>query len=107
QLFRVLLNLFSNARDALECVTRREKRITVEAARKGDTVTIDIADTGHGIPSSVRERLFQPFAGTARAGGSGLGLAISRELLQAHSGDIALVSTDSSGTRFRLTIPDR
>ena len=66
QLFRVLLNLFSNARDALECVTRREKRITVEAARKGGAVTIDIADTGPGIPSAVRERLFQPFAGTTR-----------------------------------------
>ena len=107
QLFRVLLNLFSNARDALECVTWREKRITVEAAPKGGTVMIDIADTGTGIPASVRERLFQPFAGTARASGSGLGLAISRELLQAHGGDIALVCTDTSGTRFRLTIPDR
>jgi len=102
-----LLNLFSNARDALECVTWREKGITVEAARKDGAVTIDIADTGTGIPSSVRERLFQPFAGTARASGSGLGLAISRELLQAHGGDIALVCTDTSGTRFRLTIPDR
>src|SRR5262245_14467220 len=109
QLFRVLLNVFSNARDALECVgtSKREKRISVETCRKDGTVTIDIADTGPGIPSTVRERLFQPFAGTARAGGSGLGLAISRELLQAHGGDIVLVSTDSSGTRFRLIIPDR
>ena len=109
QLFRVLLNVFSNARDALECVRQssREKRITVEAARKSATVTVDISDTGPGIPGSVRERLFQPFAGTARPGGSGLGLAISRELLQAHGGDIVLVSTGESGTCFRLMIPDR
>jgi len=109
QLFRVLLNVFSNARDALDSIgtTKREKRIVVEAWRKDCTVTVDIADTGPGIPSSVRDRLFQPFAGTARAGGSGLGLAISRELLQAHGGDIVLVSTDPSGTRVRLIIPDR
>jgi signal transduction histidine kinase len=40
-------------------------------------------------------------------GGSGLGLAISRELIQAHGGDIVLVSTGESGTRFRITVPDR
>jgi signal transduction histidine kinase len=108
QLFRVLLNLFSNAREALDSVSSaREKRITVEASRRGETVTIDIADTGPGIAKSVRDRLFQPFAGSTRPGGSGLGLAISRELLHAHGGDIVLLSTDSSGTRFRLIIPDR
>jgi signal transduction histidine kinase len=109
QLFRVLLNVLSNARDALTSVarTKNDKRIVVEACRNGCTATVDITDTGPGIPSSVRERLFQPFAGTTRPGGSGLGLAISRELLQAHGGDIVLISTDPSGTCFRLIIPDR
>ena len=109
QLFRVFLNLISNAREALDSIgrTSEEKRITVDASRKGGTVIVDITDTGPGIPKAVRERLFQPFAGTSRPGGSGLGLAISRELLQAHGGDIVLVSTDPSGTRFRLIIPDR
>jgi signal transduction histidine kinase len=108
QLFRVFLNLFSNAREALDSTeTGREKRISVEACRRGGTVTIDIADTGPGISKAVRERLFLPFAGTTRPRGSGLGLAISRELLQAHGGEIVLVSTDSCGTCFRLIIPDR
>jgi len=107
QLFRVLLNLLSNAREALDAPDQKEKHIIVEAWRKESAVTIEIADTGPGIPPAVRERLFQPFAGTARAGGSGLGLAISRELLQAHGGDIVLVSTGSSGTRFKLIVPDR
>jgi signal transduction histidine kinase len=109
QLFRVLLNLLTNAREALNAVsvTGREKRISVDACRNGATVEIEIADTGPGIPKSIRERLFQPFAGSSRPGGSGLGLAISRELLQAHGGDIVLVSTDASGTRFRLVVPDR
>ena len=109
QLFRVFLNVLSNARDALESMANatREKRIVVEASRKGTAAIIDVTDTGPGIPQAVRDRLFLPFAGTARPGGSGLGLAISRELLQAHCGDIVLMSTGPFGTCFRLIIPDR
>ena len=68
---------------------------------------VEIADNGPGIPERLRERLFQPFAGSNRSGGSGLGLAISRELILAHGGDLMLVATGPMGTRFRLTVPDR
>jgi len=110
QLFRVVLNLLRNARQALDAMpddAARRKRIFVEAWRKGDCVVMEIADSGPGIPDTLRERLFQPFAGTTRSGGSGLGLAISRELVQAHGGDLVLVSTGPTGTRFRLSVPDR
>ena len=109
QLFRVMLNLLRNARQALDAMQADENRkhILVEAWRKGDAMVVEIADNGPGIPSALRERLFQPFAGTTRSGGSGLGLAISRELIQAHGGDLVLVSTGAAGTRFRLTVPDR
>jgi len=107
QLFRVLLNLVSNARDALLSQDQTDKRVTVEAGRKDGAIMIEISDSGPGIPPAVRERLFQPFAGTVRAGGTGLGLAISRELLQAHGGDIVLVNTGPAGTRFRIVLPDR
>jgi signal transduction histidine kinase len=70
-------------------------------------VLIDVADNGPGIPESIRARLFQPFAGSARQGGSGLGLAIARDLARAHGGDIELVCTGADGTRFRIDIPDR
>ena len=110
QLFRVLLNLLSNARQALHAMkeeAQKTKRILIEARRKDDCIVIDIADNGPGIPPAVRERLFQPFSGSTRSGGSGLGLAISRELIQAHGGELALVSTGEKGTHFRLNIPDR
>jgi signal transduction histidine kinase len=110
QLFRAVLNLLRNARQALESVPEGEgddKWIVVEAARMAHSVVIEIADNGPGIPPNVRERLFRPFSGTARSGGAGLGLAISRELLQAHGGDVALLATDDAGTRFRLSVPDR
>jgi len=112
QLFRVLLNLLSNARQALQAddesapPTARKRGILIEAWRQDDGVTIEISDTGPGIPERARARLFQPFS-TMRSGGSGLGLAISRELVHAHGGDIELVSTGPSGTCFKLTVPDR
>jgi signal transduction histidine kinase len=110
QLFRALLNLLRNARQALDAMQNdedRPKHILIEAWRRGDTVVIEIADNGPGIPNALRERLFQPFAGTNRSGGSGLGLAISRELILAHGGELVLVSSGPAGTRFRLTVPDR
>jgi len=108
QLFRVVLNLLSNARQALESShTDRPKRIAISAARQDQRVIIEIADNGPGIPPAVRNRLFLPFAGTMRQGGSGLGLAISRELIAAHGGVLELVSTDEAGTRFRITVPDQ
>ena len=110
QLFRAVLNLLRNARQALDTMppdAARPKHILVEARRKGDCVIVEIADNGPGIPSALREKLFQPFAGTTRNGGSGLGLAISRELIQAHGGELVLVSTGPQGTRFRLSVPDR
>jgi len=106
QLFRVVLNLLSNARQALETAkTGGAKRILIDATRTNGMITIDISDNGPGIPPAVRDRLFQPFAGSMRQGGSGLGLAISRELIAAHGGTLVLVSTGSEGTRFRITLP--
>jgi signal transduction histidine kinase len=108
QLFRVILNLLSNARQALQSVPAdRPKRITISASRDDHRVMIEIADNGPGIPPAVRNRLFQPFAGSMRQGGTGLGLAISRELIAAHGGILELVSTNDEGTRFRIVIPDQ
>ena len=104
QLFRILLNILRNAGEAL---AERGGAISVSAAREGDTTHIDIADNGTGIPEKIRERLFQPFAGTTRVGGSGLGLAIARDLAHAHGGDVILLKSDATGTQFRVTIPDR
>jgi signal transduction histidine kinase len=104
QFFRILLNILRNAGEALG---EKGGTISVSAARADAQAVIDISDSGPGIPAAVRERLFQPFAGSARAGGSGLGLAIARELARAHGGDILLIKSDQSGTQFQISIPDR
>jgi signal transduction histidine kinase len=104
QLFRILLNILRNAGEALG---EKGGAIAFCAARADGEAFIDISDNGPGIPPAIRARLFQPFAGSARAGGSGLGLAIARELARAHGGDVLLVQSGESGTQFRVTIPDR
>jgi signal transduction histidine kinase len=105
QLYRVLSNLCRNAVQALESEPGRPGSIMVVARREGAVAIIDVADTGPGVPDKARARLFQAFQSVARKGGSGLGLAIAAELIQAHGGEIELLSNDGGAT-FRVTIPD-
>jgi signal transduction histidine kinase len=99
QLFRVLQNLTQNAAEA------GAHRVTVQAVETADTLMIEVADDGPGMPPKARDNLFRPFAGSARPGGTGLGLAIAREVMRAHGGDIALDESTGSGTIFRLDLP--
>jgi len=108
QLFRVLMNLCRNSVQALEADTDRSiiKRITLDAVRHGSVVSIQVADTGPGVPDRARENLFKAFQGGVRRGGTGLGLAICAELVRAHGGSIELMTT-GQGALFDITIPDR
>lgn len=99
QLYRVLSNLMLNACGA------GADRITTSGGREGDILRVEVADTGSGLPARIRERLFQPFSASGRAGGTGLGLSIARELMRGHGGDIVLARTDETGSVFRLTLP--
>ena len=105
QLYRVLANLCRNAVQAFEAEPGCIGTIQVFARRDGAVVSIDVADTGPGVPEQARKRLFQAFQSVARKGGSGLGLAISAELVMAHGGQIELVGNEGGAT-FRITIPD-
>ncbi|UEM20045.1 HAMP domain-containing histidine kinase [Skermanella mucosa] len=102
QLSRALANL---ARNALEAGATE---VTVAAAAPeddGGRLALTVSDNGPGLAPRARENLFQPFAGSARAGGTGLGLAIAREVARAHGGDIRLAGSDSRGTCFVLELP--
>ena len=99
QLHRVLSNLSLNALNA------GATRVEVGARRDGDSILIDVADNGPGLPPRAQENLFQPFAGSVRPGGTGLGLAIARELMRAHGGDLELLSSTGDGTCFRMIMP--
>ncbi|HVM99727.1 MAG TPA: HAMP domain-containing sensor histidine kinase [Caulobacteraceae bacterium] len=106
QLHRILVNLMRNAREAITAVGDEATGTVTAALTVSDAASlVRIADTGPGLPERAVAKLFQPFQGSARRGGAGLGLAISRELAQAHGGDLTLVETGSEGTVFELRLP--
>ncbi|RED14417.1 sensor histidine kinase [Pontivivens insulae] len=105
QLYRVLLNLVRNARQAME--TRADPgHITISLPPDTAETTIRVTDTGPGLPLKAVEHLFKPFQGSQRRGGTGLGLAISAELIRNHGGRLDLVDTSPEGTIFSITLPN-
>jgi signal transduction histidine kinase len=101
QLFRVFNNLVLNA------VHAGAEEIRIDAGIARERIEIFVRDDGPGIPARVRERLFQPFAGSGSDGGSGLGLVIAREIVTAHGGDLTLERTGPGGTVFQVALPQR
>ncbi len=108
QLHRILVNLFRNARQAIEANPPAGRRglIAVSAAQGEGQTLIRIADNGPGLPERARTRLFQAFSGSQRPDGAGLGLAIARELARGHGGDLTLARSDEDGAIFELSLPD-
>lgn len=105
QIQQVLLNILSNARQALEGY-RKDARIEVRTARAGDRVQVILADNGPGIPAEHLRRVFDPFFTTKPAGrGTGLGLSLAYGIVQEHGGTITADSTPGAGARFTLEFP--
>ncbi|MHB8606537.1 MAG: two-component system sensor histidine kinase NtrB, partial [Thermoplasmatota archaeon] len=102
EIHQVLLNLVKNAAEA---VAADGGEVRVSARREGDTVRIDVADDGPGIPPEIRERLFTPFF-TTKEKGTGLGLSISLGIIEAHGGSLTLSAPPSGGTRMSIALPD-
>jgi signal transduction histidine kinase len=102
QLYRVFANLTRNASQ----VGAHAIGIKLAPESPDDKfLMIDVVDDGPGMAKSAQEGLFKAFAGSARKGGTGLGLVIVRDVLRAHGGDIELLSSDDTGTTFRLKLP--
>ena len=101
KLRQVLTNLVENAIEA--CGGQGRVVVLIDEPRP-DVVTVEVTDTGLGVPAAIRDRMFEPFF-TTKATGSGLGLPISRAIARAHGGDVTVASTSDRGTTFRLTLP--
>jgi PAS domain S-box-containing protein len=102
---QILVNLLANAVKFTDAGT-----ITVRARAVGTTVTIDVIDTGRGIPAHMLEEIFQPFVQvdtgmTRTSAGSGLGLAIARDLARRMDGDVVARSELGVGSTFTITLP--
>jgi signal transduction histidine kinase len=106
-LYRILVNLLRNAREAIEAQPWPESggRVTATFEDHPGEVRLRLTDNGPGLPERVLERLFQPFASSGRREGAGLGLAIARDLAQAHGGDLVLLTSGPGGAVFELRLP--
>ncbi len=102
--FRILLrNLFRNAEQAMKGQSVQELRI--KSRRVGSLFTLEIADTGCGIPEDQIEKVFEPFF-TTKTRGTGLGLALSHRILDEHEGAIRVSNRPNSGACFTMELND-
>lgn len=108
---QVILNLIVNSAQAISEVVgdgaQGKGTITVSTLLAGDTVEIRVADTGAGIPASIRDKVFDQFFTTKEVGtGSGLGLSIARAIIvKNHGGTITFESAEGRGTTFVVSLP--
>jgi len=106
QMFRVIINLVRNARQAM-VASMGGGEISVRANHTPSGAELKVCDTGPGLPNAAKDKLFQPFQGSVRKGGTGLGLAIAAELVRGHGGTLELAETSESGTCFRIHLPQK
>ena len=105
QLEQLLLNLISNACDAMKRKDPAQRGITVKTLHASDgCVELLVTDTGPGLDPATLDLIFDPFY-TTKENGLGLGLSISRKLAEAHGGTLSVESRRGAGATFRLKLP--
>jgi two-component system NtrC family sensor kinase len=105
QLQQVVLNLITNAEQAMEAHPGERHRLTLRTRRLDDMIRIEVEDTGGGIPKEAMHQLFNPFFTTKPTGkGTGLGLSISLGIVSEHNGRI-WAENIPGGARFTVELP--
>jgi signal transduction histidine kinase len=103
QLQQVLLNLITNAIDAMAAKDEPRVLSVKSEAHEGDGVMISVADTGTGIGSQDAERIFNPLF-TTKSDGMGMGLSICRAIIEAHEGRLWVTPNTPRGAVFQFTL---
>ena len=117
QIEQVLMNLVTNAKDAMP----RGGSLTIEVfptamderfvhahgfAEPGNYACVSVTDTGHGMDKEITKRIFEPFFTTKEVGkGTGLGMAMIYGIIQQHNGCISVYSETGRGTTFKIYLP--
>jgi histidine kinase len=114
RLEQVFINLLLNARDAIEEKwwapepAMGTKKITLKTKLEGNTVVVEVKDTGIGISEDIADKVFEPFFTTKEVGkGTGLGLSISYGIIKDCHGDIKVTMNEQGETCFRITFPTK
>jgi two-component system, NtrC family, sensor kinase len=106
QLQQVFLNIINNAIDAIG----KDGEITINTRpiKQNNQISIEVSDTGPGIPKEVLQKIFDPFFTTKEVGkGTGLGLSISYSIIEKLGGRIMVASEEGQGTTFTIYLPVR
>ncbi len=104
RLQQVLVNIISNAADAVE--GREDRHIALQAVQHGQMVSIFIRDRGPGVPAAISERIFDPFFTTKGVGrGLGLGLSISYNIIKDFGGQLRVRNHEEGGAEFEIELP--
>jgi len=105
QVGQILTNMLNNAFDAIVQSDSAERWISLTTERVGESIRVDITDSGPGIEDHFKAHLMEPFFTTKELGlGMGVGLSLSRAIAQDHGGTLALCG-DTEHTCFRLVLP--
>lgn len=106
QIQQLLLNLVSNAVEAMSTVDDRPRVLTIasQTTARG-TVAVVVEDAGPGIPDGARAKIFDAFF-TTKTQGLGIGLAICRSIVEAHGGQLSVQAGMPHGTVFRFELPE-
>jgi len=106
QLHQVAMNLIANGHQAMLDRPRRVLTLSSRHDAAARRVAFAVADTGPGIPPSMRHRVFEPFFTTKPVGmGSGLGLSVCRGIVDAHEGTIEVSDAPGGGARVEVSLP--
>jgi signal transduction histidine kinase len=104
KLRQVLINLIENARDALADENTNVKRLSLVVNRHNGSATLQVSDTGPGVPPEALARLFEPFF-SLKPQGTGLGLAIAQRTIEAHGGTLTATGANGRGMTFAIELP--
>jgi two-component system, LuxR family, sensor kinase FixL len=107
QLQQVILNLFTNAIEAMSGADTTQRNLMVSSAKHGpDGVLVTVRDSGTGLDEAALNQLFEPFY-TTKAQSMGIGLAVSHTIIQAHGGRLWATPSQPQGAIFQFTLPSK
>jgi signal transduction histidine kinase len=102
KLERAFFNLVLNA---CEATPEGESRVTVDVQTLGESFEVRVTDQGPGVPSNIRDIVFDPFVSSGKPNGTGLGLAIVSKIVHDHGGSVSLERTSETGTVMLVKLP--
>lgn len=104
QLQQVLMNFIKNATTAMENIDQDKRTLLITMNLMKESVIVSVRDSGHGIDSSIKDKLFKPFI-TTKGEGFGIGLTLCKSLIENHVGKIWAENIPKSGAQFSFSLP--